>query len=267
MKEKMKLILDNFHKYNSAHTASMVFGFDEDIEYDALVIDPGFTPYKLRLHARPDIDFIICNEGTNVNGYLIKKDNLNIAWIKTGVGAQSVIDHLVMCAELKFKKIIFIGAVGALKPGYMLGDICVPEYSYSCSYVDSILDHDYYATPSIHKVYPSARDIEVVKEICEKQNIRLTKAPVFCTPTFVLEYSNLEFFRERADLIEMETASVFKMSDLLEVPVYPLLIVSDNSAAGIPLLGRSKEQDEKYYSVRQNILPELIFELAKVKEK
>ena len=65
----------------------------------------------------------------------------------------------------------------------------------------------------------------------------------------------------------METESVFKLGDLLEVPVYPLLVVSDNSAAGIPLLGRSKEQDEKYYSVRQNILPELIFELTKVKEK
>ena len=51
MKEKLKNILDTFHKYNSEHMAMQAFGLSEDIMYDALVVAPSFTPYKLGMDA------------------------------------------------------------------------------------------------------------------------------------------------------------------------------------------------------------------------
>ena len=92
-----------------------------------------------------------------------------------------------MVAELSFKKVIFIGAVGALKKGY-----------------------------------------------------ELKKASVF----------------------EMETSSFYLMTELLEVPGIALLVVSDNSATGAALVGRTKEEQEKYDKGRNVILPDMVMALA-----
>ena len=49
MKERMQRIIDNFHKYNSENLAFQVFGFSNDCVYDALVVAPGYSPYKLHM--------------------------------------------------------------------------------------------------------------------------------------------------------------------------------------------------------------------------
>lgn len=49
MKEALKKIVDTFHQYNTEHMAAQAFGLREDIVYDALVIAPSFTPYKLHM--------------------------------------------------------------------------------------------------------------------------------------------------------------------------------------------------------------------------
>ena len=49
MKESLKRIVDAFHRYNTEHMAVQAFGLSEDITYDALVIAPSYTPYKLSM--------------------------------------------------------------------------------------------------------------------------------------------------------------------------------------------------------------------------
>ena len=49
MKDALIRIVEAFHKYNSEHMAAQAFGFSEDIVYDALVIAPSFSPYKLHM--------------------------------------------------------------------------------------------------------------------------------------------------------------------------------------------------------------------------
>lgn len=49
MKESFKRIVDTFHKYNSEDMAFQTFGIRTDILYDALVIAPSFTPYRLEM--------------------------------------------------------------------------------------------------------------------------------------------------------------------------------------------------------------------------
>ncbi|MCR4991418.1 MAG: hypothetical protein K6A45_00050, partial [Lachnospiraceae bacterium] len=140
MKEKLKQIVDAFHKYNSEHMAFQAFGLSEDITYDALVIAPSFSPYKLKMERFCDVTTL--KEGAYIAGYLVEKDDKKIAWIKIGSSAGNLIDHLALCAELTFKKMIFIGAVGALKEHFELGDVCTPSYSLSGSYADSYLKKD-----------------------------------------------------------------------------------------------------------------------------
>jgi hypothetical protein len=105
MKEKLKKIVDKFHQYNSEHMAAQAFGLSEDITYDALVVAPSYSPYKLHIENQCKVTTL--KEGGYIAGYLVEKDGLKIAWIKIGSSAGNLIDHLALCAELTFKRIIF----------------------------------------------------------------------------------------------------------------------------------------------------------------
>lgn len=262
MKEKMKQIMDNFHKYNSEHMAAQTFGFRDDIEYDALVIAPSFSPYKL--HMEDDYKVTTLREGAYIAGYLVETDTAKIAWVKIGSSAGNLIDHLAVCAELSFKKVIFIGAVGALKAGFELGDICTPSYSISGSCADTYLMKDSIrGDMRFEKVYPDTDFIDEMIELGKSLGHEIKKGSVFCTPSIALEYSHLDEIRSfDADLIEMETSSFYLMTDLLEVPGIALLVVSDNSATGAALVGRSDEEQAKYDKGRNEDLPQLVMAVA-----
>lgn len=89
------------------------------------------------------------------------------------------------------------------------------------------------------------------------------KASVFCTASIALEYYHLDEIREfNTDLIEMETSSFYLMADLLEIPAVALLVVSDNSATGAALVGRTEEEEEKYDEGRNRVLPDMILTVA-----
>ena len=65
--------------------------------------------------------------------------------------------------------------------------------------------------------------------------IAIRRASVFCTDSIAMEYTQL-----------------------MEVPAAALLVISDNSAAGIPLVGRSEEDQKAYDYARKTLLIDLI---------
>lgn len=262
MKKKLKQIVDAFHKYNSENMAFQAFGLSEDITYDALVIAPSFSPYKLKMERFCTVTTL--KEGAYIAGYLVEKDNKKIAWIKIGSSAGNLIDHLALCAELTFKRMIFIGAVGALKEHFELGDVCTPSYSLSGSYADSLLKKDSIReTMLFSKTEPDMKYVDEVIDIGKDKGYNIKKASVFCTPSIAMEYVHLDEIKAfNTDLIEMETSSFYLMTELFEIPGIALLVVSDNSASGAPLVGRSDKQQEKYDYGRNVVLPDMILTLA-----
>jgi len=262
MKKKLKQIVDAFHKYNSENMAFQAFGLSEDITYDALVIAPSFSPYKLKMERFCTVTTL--KEGAYIAGYLVEKDNKKIAWIKIGSSAGNLIDHLALCAELTFKRMIFIGAVGALKEHFELGDVCTPSYSLSGSYADSYLKKDSIReTMLFSKTEPDMKYVDEVIDIGKDKGYNIKKASVFCTPSIAMEYVHLDEIKAfNTDLIEMETSSFYLMTELFEIPGIALLVVSDNSASGAPLVGRSDKQQEKYDYGRNVVLPDMILTLA-----
>ena len=262
MKKKLKQIVDAFHKYNSENMAFQAFGLSEDITYDALVIAPSFSPYKLKMERFCTVTTL--KEGAYIAGYLVEKDNKKIAWIKIGSSAGNLIDHLALCAELTFRRMIFIGAVGALKEHFELGDVCTPSYSLSGSYADSYLKKDSIReTMLFSKTEPDMKYVDEVIDIGKDKGYNIKKASVFCTPSIAMEYVHLDEIKAfNTDLIEMETSSFYLMTELFEIPGIALLVVSDNSASGAPLVGRTDEQQEKYDYGRNTVLPDMILTLA-----
>ena len=60
----------------------------------------------------------------------------------------------------------------------------------------------------------------------------------------------------------METSSFSLMVDLLEKPGIALMVVSDNSATGVALVGRTEEEQRQYDYGRLTVLPDMILTLA-----
>lgn len=266
MKERLREIVDSFHHHNSPDMARLIFGLDRDTVYDALVVAPSFTPMKLRMEGEAKVT--ILRESAIVGGYMVEKDGRKIAWIKTSSAASNCIDHMAVCAGLNIKKLIFVGAVGALRPGIEVGELCTPSYSiaggYALTYLkDSIRDF----TP-FERVEPQSPLADWAVALAAEAGWELKRASVFCTDSIAAEYFHLEEIRSfGTDLIEMETAAFYTMAELMEKPAVALLVVSDNSASGVPLVGRSEEDEQRYDRARRELLPHLIYKIAKINQE
>lgn len=264
MKEKMARILETSHRYNSANMAYVQYGFDQDVVYDALVMAPTWKPNKIIKD--PSFHVTILAEHSYISSYLVEREGLKIAWVQTASGASRMIDSLTITAELKVKKLVFAGAVGSLSPKYDIGELCTPEYSIEGVMANGYLCDRLSDYVPFGKVYPDAAFVGRVTEMARECGIEVKKAPVFCTDSISLEYMHLDEIRATgAELIEMETSTVFRMAQLMEVPAVALMVVSDNSATGAPLIGKSEEQETQYDRGRKEIIPELIYRIASMK--
>lgn len=261
MKQKMKDILANMQRYNTSDLAAQAFGLDPETEYDALVVAPGWKPTKILKD--PSFKITVLREGSYISGHLVEKDGLKIAWIQTSSSASNLIDHLTICAELKFKKLIFIGAVGSLKEEFNVGDLCTPSYSVAGVYANAYLCDKLSDYKLFERVYLDEKYVNQVIELAKGNGYNLRRASVYCTDSISLEYSHLEEIKAfDTDLIEMETSSFYLVAGLMEIPAIALLIVSDNSATGHPLVGRDEELQKKFNEGRMKIIPDLIYKIA-----
>ena len=74
MKKRMLDIMNTFHKYNTDNMAYLAFGLDAKEHYDALVVAPSYSPYKLKMDSYCKVTTL--REGAYIAGYLVEKDDL-----------------------------------------------------------------------------------------------------------------------------------------------------------------------------------------------
>ena len=237
MTEKMKRILDNMHRHNVGHLATVNFGLEDTMVYDALVVAPSYSPYKL---LKDDPSFRITETGAQsyCQGFLVEKGPLKLAWIKTAAGGCNLLDYVLICGELRFRRLIFIGAVGALREGFEIGDICTPSYSVAGTLANTYLKESLRDYVPFEKVYPDKDYVAQIVALAKESGYRVREASVFCTDSIAMEYTHLEEIRGfGTDLIEMETSAFYAVGEIMGIPSIALLVVSDNSATGVPLVG------------------------------
>lgn len=262
MKERLKKLLGADKSFSeNLDIARFEFGLSREKHYDALVVAPGWKPTKLMEDY--DVEITCTMEHSYISGYEVKGENVLIGWIQCSPGACSLIDELSTCVYLDFDKLIFVGAVGSLVPEIGLGTLCTPEWSIAGNLANGYLEEDIRNYRPFGRVYPN--DPSFVQKVMERWP-ELKQLPVFCTDSIFCEYSHLDFIRSfGVSLIEMETSSFYRMAELMEKPAIALMAVSDNSATGDPLLGRTAEQKRQYNITRKQVIPNMILEIAKMK--
>jgi len=264
MDDLLKKILAGLHRHNECdYFAMAVYGLDKSSHYDALIIAPSWKPEKVFLLCEAQIHLM--RQGPYYAGYEIDVNGWKIAYIQTAACAGNVVDCVLsVIEELSPDKILFIGAVGALKTDMQIGDILVPQCSIagdgSSLYLYDRIDPMNFRKrinqdPSINQSL-----IEVGKRI----GVQIKEKVIYSTDSIVCEYFHLpDILSLGCDAIEMETAAFLRCMELLHKKADVLLCVSDNSAAGISLVGRTDEDSEKFHRAREQYFAELI--LARIR--
>ena len=262
MKPRLAEALKNMKRHNAGVMSRECFGFEPEIPYDALVVVTGWKPDKIILD--PSFTVTQLTQHAYFSGFLVEKEGRRIAWAQTASGACNVLDHVSICAELTFQRMIFAGAVGGLTADFPVGQLCTPEVCLQGSYAGAYLEQKLPAFTPYRPVYPPDRAyVGRVIELGRRLGYPIQQGKVFCTDSIAFEYIHLDEIRAAgAELIEMETALFYQLADLFEVPAVALLAVSDNSATGTPLLGR-QEPSMDYRLARGLAIPDLIYHIAK----
>ncbi len=266
MKERLIQILSADPSLSrEADVAAYEFGLSRDKHYDALVVAPGWKPDNIMADF-PGVEITCTKKHSYLSGYEVQGEDFLLAWIQCSTGASSLIDELAACAYLDVDKLIFIGAVGGLVPEVGLGELYTPAWCIEGNLANGYLGEDILAYRPFGKVLPNTPAfVERVMERATEMGLTLKKAPVFCTDSIACEYDHLSFIKSfGTHLIEMETSSFYRMADLMEKPAVALLAVSDNSANGDPLIGRTEAQKVLYNRARREWIPRLITEIARM---
>lgn len=259
MKEQLKKILARDREFNAGDMAAEVFGFRRDVHYDVLVVAPGWKPTKILNWT----NFAVTQtaEHSYVSGYEVRIGDKLVAWAQTGSGGCNLIDHLTICADLDYDKLIFAGAAGGLKKDMEVGDVCVPVRCVEGTMANAYLQQDLTAWRPFGEVQP--HDMAFVETVIALADFPVKKASVYCTDSISCEYYHLDFIKRfDTDLIEMETSSFYLLAEQLEKPAAAILVVSDNSANGEPLLGMEEAQHARYNQGRKALFPRLLEKIA-----
>ncbi len=261
MKQKLIRALENMKRYNTGIMYQEVFGFDPEEEYDVLVIAPGWKPTTIIQD--PAYRVTELSQHAYFSGFLVERDGRKAAWAQTASGACNVLDHALICADMKFRKCVFAGAAGGLTEGMEIGDLCTPEICISGVYVNHYFDETLPPFQPFETVCPNMKYTKEIVGLAGRSGYDLKTAKVFCTDSISLEYSHLDEIKAAgAELIEMETWTFYTLAELFDVPSVALLAVSDNAATGIPLLGRGEALAQRYRHTRGTVIPDLIFRIA-----
>lgn len=255
---KIKLNMDKYS--GCTDFLHHMYGLHENEEYEAIILAPSWTPEKIFKNFDARIEVI--KSRSYYHGYIIKIDGKKYGYIQTGGGASNIADCCLTLGNTKCKKIIFIGAVGALKEDIMLGDIITPSKCIAGDGASLYLYENISASNFQTTVYPKEDIKEHALAVASKIGIQMKEKVVYCTDSIFCEYFHLkDILQFGSEAIEMETAAFYRCMEIMDKDGIALLCVSDNSSSQNALIGRSDEDTLKFHNCREASIGKLILSL------
>lgn len=214
-------------------------------------------------------NFLSASEYDSIKVWDVKTDDLEITYIKTGIGAPVLMDIILALGVTPCQQIVFIGSVGALDCDIGIGDIVVPEFSIcgdgASRYISSanLMGGDVFG----EKQYPNRpmfdRLIKATEHICVQNKVDWHIGKTFSIDTIFAQFAHIdEIINMGCNVIEMETAAAFRAAAVASIPMAALFSVSDNTVAHKSLVsGRTKDEIAYRKAVRRKIFPEILCEI------
>jgi len=205
-----------------------------------------FRPYILLTNFRNYIDMFA--EQYNVPIFGIDKpmqavSSDSITLINFGMGSAMAATVMDLLAAVMPKAVLFLGKCGGLKRKTEIGDMVLPIAAIRGEGTSA--EYMPIEVPSL----PSFRLMRSVSSMIKKHELHYWTGTVYTTNRRVWEHGEefKEYLRKiRAAAIDMETATIFTVGFINEIPRGALLLVSDNPM--IPEGVKTSESDKKVSS-------------------
>lgn len=203
--------------------------------------------------------------------YEIAKDGIKFTFVGTQIGACNATEVVAALAYSRCEKIIFTGSAGAIKEEISIGEIFLPEFSMcgdgAVKYFTrgKVRNNFTYA----EKYYPSASlQQKLFAYMSEQKLTKFGTVKNFSIDTIAGQFLHIdEFLAYGAEVIEMETAAVFCLAEILGLEAVALLNISDSTAAKKSLLGGRTEEELALHKHTESVLvPQLITDFIKYLE-
>ena len=228
-----------------------IYGISDKEYFDCIFIAPSWTPGKI-FDEKVKVKQIF--SGRFANTFSIKRNKKNYLFVTLQIGAPNIIDFCLLCYKTHCDNFVFLGSVGALVPEIKVGDIIVPEYAISGNGATLYLHEKLDSKNVFEKVCSTKKLNRRIINSCLKEDINVLSVPVVSMDSVMAEYLHLDEFRAMgAKAIEMEAATFFGCMKIIKKNASALLVVSDNSAKGEHLIGRTEEDKKHYHRVRKQV--------------
>ena len=163
-----------------------------------------------------------------------------ISIINFGIGSANAATIMDLLAAISPKAVLFLGKCGGLKKKTQIGDVILPIAA-----IRGEGTSDDYLPPEVPAL-PSFRLQRSVSSMIKKHELDYWTGTVYTTNRRVWEHDEAfkEYLKEiRAMAIDMETATIFSVGFVNQIPHGALLLVSDNPM--IPEGVKTVESDKK----------------------
>lgn len=174
-----------------------------------------------------------------------------------------IIGDIVSCiGMLKNKKVIFLGTAGTLIDINNIGDIVVPVSS-----IDNCF-YNHYNKSNIGERHLADTDLyRLVMTLSNDFNLKKDSSILSTNSLLWEKYYYDEIMKFSADIIDMETSTLYKMSSLFKIPTISILVISDSVYNNKLLFGGiTTFEKRKFLMSVSETLPQLIAKLLTLLE-
>ena len=253
--------LENYN-VSAVDVTRMVFHSEPDAIHPDVILFPYwqadlFSPWVDRITTiRTDVLYEVEYRGSK------------FSLVRSGIGAPLAGDMTLALGLTPCERLLFAGSVGGLQPAIRIGDLMIPEFSYSgdgyCRYLepeapkkDCMLEQ-VRPDPSL-----SSTLLHLAMERAQEVEVKVHQGPVFSIDTILSQFRLLDYFSGELDCvgIEMETAAVFKAARRVGIQCAALLSVSDVPVNKQTLLsGRSLQEQDHRKEIRSKVLTRILLD-------
>lgn len=249
----MSKLLDTFEQNSlPCDLLNTIYGIPAYEHFDCMFVAPSWTKDKVFGALGLDIEEMFYTRDAKT--YRIKHNGKNYLFITLYIGAPVMGEFCLSCHKANCDNFVFIGSVGGLVPEIHIGDMIIPEYAISGNGVTLYLHDRLDAKNLFEKTYPDSKLSARIKDIATGQGINTLNVPVISMDSVTAEYIHLDEFRAMgAKALEMEIATFFACMNHIGKNASAILVVSDNSATGDHLVGRTDAEKVDYYAARAKV--------------
>lgn len=240
----------------------MVFHCDPDVIHPDVILMPWWQP-DLFIPWVGEITTIIPNIL-----YELVFGGKPVSIIRSGIGAPQAGDSVLALGCTACERILFAGSVGGLRPEIRIGELMLPEFSYSGDGFSRYIDRDFPAKDTfLERATPDeglARSIaSSLAPLASQAGVRVHTGPVFSIDSILAQFSKLDYLAIELGCIgiEMETAAVFKAARMVGIRAAALFSVSDVPVGKRTLYsGRSDDEQRFRKEIRSKVLAKALLD-------